>query len=125
MDLDQSYKEYSNIVRDLLKDYFLLTLRSAISDEDMINTADAWSNKFIKMRIPASKLELVYDKTMLKFDYLTAPAMLRTWLEMQTQGVNTRIKICELCKGKGTALNYNFETEKDEEITCVCKIGQI
>lgn len=121
-----SLNKFLRVTKEILIDYHRATLRQPLTDDDLTETVGVWAEHFITARIYHHMIWAVYRKALFKSDFVTVPVMLRTWKEMQESGINNTLittKECELCHGKGVAINMNRETLQDEEVTCICRIG--
>jgi hypothetical protein len=121
--------EYSKSVREMLLDYYAATLRAVPDEDELARIGDVWTTHLIKARVKRKRLMDVYERAMLKSDFITVPILLRTWSEMQEEAVHSEtlagkaLKKCTICHGTGIAKNYNFDTKEDEEMVCVCRQG--
>lgn len=127
---DQSWSNYLATVEAILDDYWMASNRNELDDKRWGKTISVWANHLNKNRIPRTRLQEVYERALKLDKFLTVPVMLMAWAElreelMQKESVIEKLtgKNCSICKGTGIAVNFNFDTKKDEKITCICSQG--
>lgn len=121
---DRSYKQYSESVAEVLKAYYSHSLRNLPDNFDKL-VAD-WSNLFIKVGIPASRLMDVYLEAHMNLErgeYFNADTIIATWNDNCIERLQEELKeeVCTICKGEKTAIQYNFKLKEDVQVDCpVC-----
>jgi hypothetical protein len=127
---DQSWNNYLDTVEAILDDYWLASNRNELDDKRWEKTVAVWANHLNKNRVPRSKLQEVYERALKLDKFVTVSVMLMAWEELkeemiQKESIKQKLtgKNCPICKGKGVAMNFNFDTKQDEPVTCVCSQG--
>lgn len=119
--LDQSYKEYSDVVAEVLKAYYSHSLRNLPAN--FSNIVIDWANLCIKAGIPATQLMDIYLESHVNLErggYFTIDNILSTWDDRREQRLqNERAKEkCTVCKGTLVTRKFDFKLRKDVDIDC-------
>jgi len=127
---DQSWNRYLDTVEAILEDYWLASNRNELDDKKWEKTVAVWATHLNKNRVPRTKLQEVYERALKLDKFVTVTVMLMAWDEIKEEMIQKESVIqkltgknCPICKGSGTAKNFNFDTKQDEDVICVCRQG--
>jgi hypothetical protein len=128
---NSEWKLYLDVVETILEDYWFCSNRAPLEKESWTKTVNIWGRHLYTNNIPIDKLTQVYERALRMSEYLTVSVMLMAWDSIQEELTSKRSlreqlsgDNCSICKGTGVAINFNFDTQQDEEVTCVCGVGQ-